>query len=211
MIRLLLVEDQTILRQGLRRLLETQPDLQVVGEADNGQQAVDLALQLQPDLILMDVRMPVMDGVTATRIICDRNPEIKIVIFTTFDDDAYVAQAIQYGAIGYLLKDTPVEDLDQALRAAAKGYTQLAPGLMKKAVSYAPPSTLEQSQDLAGLTPREREVLSLIATGSNNREIAEILCITEKTVKNHVTSILSRLNLRDRTQAAIFAQSFLMR
>ncbi|MBE9011330.1 response regulator transcription factor [Pseudanabaenaceae cyanobacterium LEGE 13415] len=209
MIRLLLVEDQTILRQGLRRLLETQSELQVVGEADNGQHAIELTNQLQPDLILMDVRMPVMDGVTATRMICDRYPQIKIVIFTTFDDDAYVAQAIQYGAIGYLLKDTPAEDLAQALIAASKGYTQLAPGLMKKVVSYSPPQTVNQSKDLAALTPREREVLSLIATGSNNREIAEILCITEKTVKNHVTSILSRLNLRDRTQAAIFAQSIL--
>ncbi|BAU15336.1 two component transcriptional regulator, LuxR family [Leptolyngbya sp. NIES-3755] len=208
MIRLLLVEDQIILRQGLKRLLEAQPDLQVVGEAENGQSAVEQAAQLQPDLILMDVRMPVMDGVTATQIICDRHPQIKIVIFTTFDDDAYVAQAIQQGAIGYLLKDTPAEDLAHALRAAYKGYTQLAPGLMKKVVSYSPPSQpLSQSDSLATLTPREREVLSLIATGANNREIAEILCITEKTVKNHVTSILSRLNLRDRTQAAVFAHS----
>ncbi|MGG6263937.1 response regulator [Leptolyngbya sp. AN03gr2] len=209
MIRLLLVEDQIILRQGLRRLLEMQPDFQVVGEAENGQQAVDQAGQLQPDLILMDVRMPVMDGVTATQIICDRDPQIKVVIFTTFDDDAYVAQAIQHGAIGYLLKDTPAEDLATALRSAHKGYTQLAPGLMKKVVSYSPPQShaSPQSESLALLTPREREVLSLIATGASNHEIAEILCITEKTVKNHVTSILGRLNLRDRTQAAVFAHS----
>jgi DNA-binding NarL/FixJ family response regulator len=206
MIRLLLVEDQTILRQGLRRLLEAQADLQVVGEAENGQQAVEQAQQLQPDLILMDVRMPVMDGVTATQIICGTNPNAKIVIFTTFDDDAYVAQAIQYGAIGYLLKDAPAEDLANALRAAYKGYTQLAPGLMKKAMAYAPPprTSLPQTEALASLTVREREILNLIATGANNQEIAEILCIAEKTVKNHVTSILSQLNLRDRTQAAVF-------
>jgi DNA-binding NarL/FixJ family response regulator len=131
------------------------------------------------------------------------------VIFTTFDDDAYVAQAMQYGAIGYLLKDAPAEDLANALRAAYKGYTQLAPGLMKKVVSYAPPArtSVPQTEALASLTAREREVLSLIATGANNREIAEILCIAEKTVKNHVTSILSQLNLRDRTQAAVFAHS----
>ncbi|GAP94290.1 response regulator [Leptolyngbya sp. NIES-2104] len=209
MIRLLLVEDQTILRQGLKRLLESQADLQVVGEAENGHSAVDQAQQLQPDLILMDVRMPIMDGVTATKIICSANPNAKIVIFTTFDDDAYVAQAIQYGAIGYLLKDAPAEDLANALRAAYKGYTQLAPGLMKKVMSYEPPTrtSLPQSEALASLTERERKVLSLIATGASNREIAEILCIAEKTVKNHVTRILSQLNLRDRTQAAVFAHS----
>lgn len=209
MIRLLLVEDQTILRQGLKRLLEAQADLQVVGEAENGHSAVEQAQQLQPDLILMDVRMPIMDGVTATKIICGNNPDAKIVIFTTFDDDAYVAQAIQYGAVGYLLKDAPAEDLANALRAAYKGYTQLAPGLMKKVVSYAPPAQIPspQTEALASLTVREREVLNLIATGANNREIAEILCIAEKTVKNHVTSILSQLNLRDRTQAAVFAYS----
>jgi DNA-binding NarL/FixJ family response regulator len=207
MIHLLLVEDQTILRQGLKRLLDAQVDLQVIGEAENGQQAVDLATQLKPDLILMDVRMPLMDGVAATQIICERDPGAKVVIFTTFDDDVYVAQAIQYGAIGYLLKNTPAEDLANAIRAAHKGYTQIAPGLVKKVViqSLPQPNPLSQVESLASLTPREREVLSLIATGANNREIAEILNIAEKTVKNHVTNILSRLNLRDRTQAAVFA------
>lgn len=212
MIRLLLVEDQTILRHGLRRLLDTQPDLQVVGEAENGQQAIDYVEQFQPDIVLMDVRMPVMDGVTATRLIGERFSQPKVLVLTTFADDEYVAQAMQFGAIGYLLKDTPAEDLANAIRAAYKGYTQFAPGLFKKVFAHPPAPLMSSKADSAGvlaeLTPREREVLSLIATGANNREIAEILCITEKTFKNHVSSILSRLNLRDRTQAAVFAHTF---
>ncbi|MEA5507037.1 response regulator transcription factor [Halotia wernerae UHCC 0503] len=213
MIRLVLVEDQTIIRQGLRRLLESHADLQVVGEAENGQQAVEQVTALQPDLVLMDVRMPGMDGVTATQLICDRFPTIKVLVLTTFDDEQYVQQLMDFGAIGYLLKDTPLEELADAIRSAHKGYTQLSPGLFKKAFSQrSEPATHAASParlELAELTPREREVLSLIATGASNREIAEILCITEKTVKNHVSSILSRLNLRDRTQAAVFAHSFL--
>jgi len=206
MIRLLLTEDQTIVRQGLRRLLEAQPDLQVVGEAENGQVTIAQVAALHPDLVLMDVRMPVMDGVTATQVISDRFPEVKILVLTTFDEDDAVAQAIQAGAIGYLLKDTPAEDLANAIRAAVKGYTQLAPGLLKKVMARPSVQAVPKVQStLAELTPREREVLSLIATGASNREIAEILCIAEKTVKNHVTNILSRLGLRDRTQAALVA------
>jgi DNA-binding NarL/FixJ family response regulator len=210
MIRLVLVEDQTIIRQGLRRLLDSQPDLQVVGEAENGQQAVEQTGILQPDLVLMDVRMPMMDGVTATQVICDRFPHIKVLVLTTFDDEQYIEQVMNFGAIGYLLKDTPSDELAATIRSAYKGYTQLSPGLFKKVFSQ---RSVERSPasspklELAELTPREREVLSLIATGASNREIAEILCITEKTVKNHVSSLLSRLNLRDRTQAAIFAHS----
>lgn len=208
MIRLLLAEDQTIIRQGLRRLLDAHADLQVVGEAENGQQAVELAT-LQPDLVLMDIRMPVMDGMTATQIICDRFPNIKVLVLTTFDDEQYIEQVMEFGAIGYLLKDTPSEELADAIRSAHKGYTQLGPGLFKKAFSPRSASPVNNPVEMAQLTPREREVLSLIATGASNCEIAEILCITQKTVKNHVSSILSRLNLRDRTQAAVFAHSFL--
>jgi DNA-binding NarL/FixJ family response regulator len=212
MIHILLAEDQTIVREGLKRLLDAQAGLQVIGEAEDGEQAIVQTEALHPDLVLMDVRMPVMDGVTATRLICDRFPTTKVLVLTTFDDDQYVEEAMQSGAIGYLLKDTPADDLADAIRAAAKGYTQFAPGLFKKTFSQAAglrlTRTTHQQGGLAELTPREREVLSLIATGASNREIAEILCITEKTVKNHVTSILSRLKLRDRTQAAVLAHSF---
>lgn len=218
MIRVLLVDDQSLIRQGLRALLELEPDLQVVGEAENGQNALDLmeTLQgtpLQPDVVMMDVRMPVMDGVAATREISNHFAGTKVLVLTTFDDDAYVATALRYGAIGYLLKDTPSEELAAAIRAVHKGYTQLGPGLVEKIMARVPatapiaPASPPASWD--ELTPREREVLRMIAKGASNREIAKALYISEGTVKNHVTNILNRLNLRDRTQAAIFANSFL--
>ncbi len=214
MIRILIVEDQTIIRQGLRRLLEAQPDLQIVGEAENGQQAIAQVTQYLPDLVLMDIRMPIMDGLTATPIICDRFPKVKILILTTFDDEQYIEKLMQIGAVGYLLKDTPSEELAQAIRSAHRGYTQLSPGLFHKIFPQRSNSSLviksglvQDKHPAADLTPREQEVLSLIAIGSSNREIAEMLCISEKTVKNHVSNILSRLNLRDRTQAAVFAHS----
>jgi DNA-binding NarL/FixJ family response regulator len=217
MIRVLLVDDQSLIRQGLRALLELESELQVVGEAENGQSAIRLIetlyeTSLQPDVILMDIRMPVMDGVAATREICLRFPNIKVLVLTTFDNDEYVAAAIKYGAMGYLLKDTPSEELATAIRAVHKGYTQLGPGIVKKLLTKFPPNTQTQSPTppaLHELTPREKEVLRLIATGDSNREIAQKLYISEGTVKNHVTNILNRLNLRDRTQAAIFANSFL--
>ncbi|MEO0455264.1 MAG: response regulator transcription factor [Cyanobacteria bacterium P01_A01_bin.114] len=217
MIKLLLAEDQTIIRQGLSSLLNAQADLDVVGDAENGQVALEKAASLQPDLVLMDVRMPVMDGVTATRLIREHFPSIKVLVLSTFDDDEYISEAMKCGAIGYLLKDTPYEQLAQSIRSAYAGYTQLGPGIFQKAISYRASSTLnpaldhrgEQLSCIAELTHREREVLSLIATGANNREIAEILYISESTVKNHVTSLLSRLNVRDRTQAALLAHSLL--
>jgi DNA-binding NarL/FixJ family response regulator len=215
MIQLLLVDDQLIVRQGLRSLLEAKPDLQVVGEAENGKQAIAQIATLHPDVVLMDVRMPVMDGVAATRLIAQQFPETRVLILTTFDDDDYVSRAMRFGAKGYLLKDTHSEELAAAIRAVYKGYTQMGPGLFEKAiapttVATAPTeSPLTLPPELAKLTPREREVLFLITTGASNREIAESLYISERTVKNHITSILSRLNLRDRTQAAMFASSFL--
>lgn len=217
MIRLLLVDDQIIIRQGLKSLLESKPDLKVVGEAENGQQALNLieSLQgtsLQPDVVLLDVRMPVMDGVATTQQICQRFGETQVLILTTFDDDEYVSQAMRFGAKGYLLKDTPLEALALAIRAVYQGYTHLGPGLFEKALVHQDAANSVQSgipPELADLSPREREVLRLIASGANNREIAQALYISERTVKNHVTSILNRLNLRDRTQAALFASSFL--
>jgi DNA-binding NarL/FixJ family response regulator len=204
MIKLLLVDDQGIIREGLRSLLETKADLSIIGEADNGKAAVELALSLRPDVVLMDVRMPIMDGVAATRALTEQAPEIKVLVLTTFDDDEYVTQALRCGAKGYLLKDTPSSELADAIRAIHRGYTQFGPGLMEKAFSSAP-AVEEPPEAFTQLTPREQEVLQLIATGCSNREISEKLYISERTVKNHVNSLLRRLNLRDRTQVAILA------
>jgi DNA-binding NarL/FixJ family response regulator len=213
MIRVLLVDDQSLIRQGLKALLELDPDLQVLGEAENGQTAIALVETLQPDVVLMDIRMPVMDGVAATREIVERFANTKVLVLTTFDDDEYVAQALRYGAMGYLLKDTPSEELAAAIRSVHKGYTQLGPGLVEKIMARVPPAApvppASPSPSWNDLTPREQEVLKLIAKGASNREIAQFLYISEGTVKNHVTNILNRLNLRDRTQAAIFVHSFL--
>ena len=208
MIQILIIEDQTIVRQGLKGLLDAQADLEVIGEAENGAQAIEMSLILNPDVILMDLRMPVMDGVTATQQLCDRMPGVKILVLTTLDEDEFIAKAMQSGAIGYLLKDTPAAELAQAIRSVSQGYTQMSPGLYQRAIGhYAKPPVQPTHPGLDCLTPREREVLSLIATGAKNSEIAEILGILEKTVKNHVTNILSRLDLRDRTQAAVFAHA----
>jgi DNA-binding NarL/FixJ family response regulator len=182
-----------------------------VGDVENGQQAIAEVEVLRPDVVLMDVRMPVMDGVAATQVICDRFPATRVLVLTTFDDDEYVSQAMRFGAKGYVLKDTPPEELATAIRSVHRGYTHLGPGIFEKAIATpAPTIPLYEAplpSQLAQLTPREREVLGLIAAGANNREIANALCISERTVKNYVTKILNCLNLRDRTQAAIFANS----
>ena len=204
MIRLLLVDDQSIVREGLSSLLQTQPDLEIVGEAENGRVAVEQSLTLKPDVVLLDIRMPVMDGVAAIEILKQQAPAIKILVLTTFDDDEYVVRAMAHGADGYLLKDTPSQELAQAIRSVNQGYTQMGPGLFAKAMTNNTQPDLIPPE-LAQLTPREKEVLQAIATGHSNKEIAEQLYITERTVKNHVNSILRSLNLRDRTQAAIFA------
>jgi DNA-binding NarL/FixJ family response regulator len=212
MIKVLLVDDQSLIRQGLKALLELEEDLEIVGEAEDGESAIKLVEVLSPDVVLMDMRMPVMDGVATTREIQKRFNTIKVLVLTTFDDEEYVTAALQNGAMGYLLKDTPSEELAFAIRAVHKGYTQLGPGIVKKLLTQFPNATPTQApppQSLIELTPREREVLRLIAAGGSNREIAHQLYISEGTVKNHVTNILNRLNLRDRTQAAIFANSFL--
>lgn len=215
MIRILLVDDQTIIRQGLANLLEAQPDLTVVGAAENGQQAIEQVATLyntlrQPDVVLMDVRMPEIDGVAATRQICVDFPGVKILVLTTFDDDEYVQQAMRFGAKGYLLKQTPIADLSVAIRAVHQGYTHMGPGLFEKTFNTPnpanPPEVLMPTA-LAALSPREQEVLKLISSGLSNREIAQTLFISERTVRNHVTSILSQLQLRDRTQAALLASS----
>jgi DNA-binding NarL/FixJ family response regulator len=209
MIRLVLVDDQDLIRRGMRALLKSDPDLELLGEAADGQTALQVVAQLQPDVVLMDIRMPGMDGVAATRAISQTHPQVKVLILTTFDDQDYVQQALAAGAVGYLLKDTPFEELTQAIRLVEKGYTQLSPGLITKMLAATPPPTQTLNQPelelLSELTPRERDILQRIAQGANNREIAEQLFLSEKTVRNHVSNLLSRLGLRDRTQAAIYA------
>lgn len=212
---ILIVDDQIIIRQGLRSLLELKSDLEVVGDVENGRVALELIELLQgtpkqPDVVLMDVRMPVMDGVAATQEISQRFPEIRVLVLTTFDDDEYVTQAMRFGAKGYLLKDTPSDDLAIAIRSVDRGYTHMGPGLFEKTLDRASKtdSQIKLPAVLTELSPRELEVLKLITLGANNKEIAEALYISERTVKNHVTSILSRLNLRDRTQAALFASNY---
>ena len=218
MIRVFLVDDQALIRRGLRSLLKPEPDLLVMGEAEHGELALAALNALdpmdRPDVILMDIRMPVMDGVAATGAIVSAFPTIRVLILTTFDDTEYVTRALQAGASGYLLKDTPAEELVQAIQWVNKGYTQLSPGLAQKLVQDSRASAVVKSEKplpielglnaIAALTPREQEVLQLIATGSSNREIAQTLYISEKTVKNHITNLLMGLGLRDRTQAAIY-------
>jgi RNA polymerase sigma factor (sigma-70 family) len=214
---LLLVDDQLIIRQGLRSLLDAKLDLEVVGEAENGQEAIAQVAALQPDVVLMDVRMPVMDGVAATRLISQQFSATKVLVLTTFDDDEYVFQAMRSGAKGYLLKDTHSTDLAAAIRAVYNGYSQLSPGLLEKIMNAAPPKMLPSSTSqtshlppaLVRLTTREREIICLIVEGASNREIAEALYISERTVKNHMTRILSQLNVRDRTQAAMVTSAYL--
>lgn len=209
-IRLLLVDDQSLICQGLKAMLALEEDLQVVGTANNGETAIEQVAALQPDVVLMDVRMPVMDGREATRIITQQFPNVKVLVLSTFDDDGYIAQSIQAGAKGYLLKDMPSQELAQAIRSVHRGYTQLGPGLIEKlmsSVSISKTVVQSQPQDLSHLTPREQEVLRLISVGSTNREIAQQLYISEGTVKTHVTHLLNRLNLRNRSQLAIYANS----
>lgn len=216
-VRVLVVDDQRLMRDGIASLLGIQDGVEVIGTAGNGQEAVEQAQQLQPDVILMDVRMPVMDGVRATAVIHRQLPRCQILMLTTFDDDEYVLDALRAGATGYLLKDIPAPDLARAVHAAHKGIYQLDPTIASKVVASLTraqavlprqPALQEQTLPLHNndLTTREIEVLRLIARGATNREIAESLVISEGTVKNHISSILSRLGLRDRTQAAIYAR-----
>ena len=209
MIRLLLVDDRELVRQGLQVMLNLESDLEVVGLANNGQVAIERVEALQPDVVLMDIRMPIMDGREATRIICQRFPESKVLVVSTFDEDDYITHAIKAGAKGYLLKDMPIEELAQAIRLVYRGYSQMGPGLMEKMLEG---MTIDRSEaveqpEFAELTPREVEVLNLIGTGCTNREIAQQLYIAEGTVKSHVTHILNRLNLSNRSQIAIYANS----
>lgn len=210
MIRLLLVDDQSLVRQGLKAMLSLESDLEIVGMAENGEEAIAQVEKLQPDVVLMDVRMPVMNGATATRIICEKFPQVKVLVLSTYDDDHDVNEAIRSGAKGYLLKDMPSEELVNAIRSVHRGYAQLAPGLlerviMQKQAQPTPPQPINPA--LASLTPRELDVAKLVAVGATNQEIAQQLFISESTVKTHINSIFNRLNIKNRAQLAIYANS----
>lgn len=210
-IRILLVDDQVLFREGLHTLLSVQPDLEVVGEAGNGEEAITAVAALQPDVVLMDLRMPVLDGVAATQRISESHPATRVIILTTFDNDEYVFDGLRAGAVGYLLKDVPSARLYEAIRATARGESFLQPAIAAKVVAEfarlsARPSANPQADLVEPLSERELEILQHLATGASNREIASQLYITEGTVKNHVTNILGKLGVRDRTQAALKAR-----
>jgi DNA-binding NarL/FixJ family response regulator len=210
-IRVLIADDQRLVREGISSLLSIQEGIQVSGLAENGQQAIDLALELHPEVVLMDVRMPVLDGIAATAEIRRQLPACQVLMLTTFDDEEYIVKALRAGAAGYLLKDIPAADLAQAVRLTDAGIYQLSPSVAGKLVGQITHEVADMPRKATAipapvdLTERELEVLRLLAKGSTNREIAEALCVSEGTVKNHVSSILSRLGLRDRLQAALFA------
>ncbi|MCE9576046.1 MAG: response regulator transcription factor [Deltaproteobacteria bacterium] len=208
-IRVLLVDDQTLFRAGLRTLLSTRDEVLVVGEAGDGQQALRLAGELRPDVVLMDLKMPVLDGVATTRRLRVQLPDCQVVALTTFEDDALVFEVLRAGAVGYLLKDAPVERLVEAIRAAARRESVLQPSVASKVLaelSRLASAPAPDASPLARLSDREREVLRLIARGASNKEIAAALFVTEGTIKNHVTSILAKLEVDDRTQAALRAR-----
>jgi DNA-binding NarL/FixJ family response regulator len=207
MINLLIADDQDLFRRGLATLLNLEEDLCVVGQAENGQEAWELAKELQPDVILMDVRMPICNGVEATQKIHQHYPWMRILMLTTFDEDDYIWQSLQAGALGYLLKSTPSEQLAIAIRSLQQGYSQLGPTIAPKVFAQINPllAANPERAEAAELSPRERDVLRLIGQGYSNREISDRLHISAGTVKNHVTQILSKLQLRDRTQAALWS------
>ncbi|NCJ07145.1 response regulator [Synechococcales cyanobacterium C] len=210
MIRLLLVDDQSLICQGLKAMLSLEADLEVVGTAQSGEKAVEQVATLQPDVVLMDVHMPGMDGREATRLISQQFPTVKVLVLSTFDDDQYIRDAIQAGAKGYLLKDMPSEELAQAIRLIHRGYAQMGPGLLEKLMMGSVPEQNTPPVEppaFGQLTPREREVLQLIGLGLTNRDIAQQLYISEGTVKTHVTHLLNRLNLKNRAQLAIQAHA----
>lgn len=210
-VTVLVVDDQRLVREGIASLLDIQEGISVVGEAVNGQEAIDKALALRPDVVLMDVRMPEMDGILATAQIHRQYPACQIIMLTTFDDDEYIVKSLRAGAVGYLLKDIPASQLAQAAQLAYSGIYQLDPSVAGKLVGMLGDTRFERAGAApaapidAELTEREIEVLRLIGTGATNREIADRLVVSEGTVKNHVSSILGRLGLRDRTQAALYA------
>ncbi|MEM9119960.1 MAG: response regulator transcription factor [Cyanobacteria bacterium P01_F01_bin.56] len=208
MIRILIVDDQPVFRQGLAALLSLENDFEVIGQAENGQDAIRLTEQLKPDVVLMDVQMPICNGVEATRKISQDFPWVKILVLTTFDDDDYIWDSLQAGALGYLLKRTPAEQMAISIRSIYMGYSQLGPTISPKVFTQMKPSPSSGVHWQNFLSQREFEVLKLVGQGKTNQEISISLHLSEGTVKNYITRILQSLNqfdVRDRVQAALWA------
>jgi DNA-binding NarL/FixJ family response regulator len=209
MTSLVIADDQGMVRAGFRSLLDAEPDLEVVGEAANGEEALAVVRRLRPDVTLMDIRMPVLDGLAATRRIVEDGVPTKVLVLTTFDLDEYVFEALRAGASGFLLKDAPAEELASAIRVVAAGDSLLAPGVTRRVIDAfvrrAPSTSRALDPALSRLTPRELEVLGLLARGLSNTDIGQRLFVSEATTKTHVSNVLSKLGLRDRVQAVIFA------
>ena len=209
-IRILLADDQALFREGLRMLLAAQPDFEVVGEAANGEEALRLAAKLRPQIVLMDMRMPILDGVEATRRLRATQPDCRVIVLTTFDDDALVFEGLRAGAVGYLLKAVSSPRLLEAIHAVARGESILEPSVTAKVVAEFARLANQAARPPALANPlsdRETEVLRLVVTGATNREIAAALVIAEGTVRNHLTNILDKLEVSDRTQAAVKARA----
>jgi DNA-binding NarL/FixJ family response regulator len=213
-IRVLIVDDQALIRMGIAALLARKADIEVVGQAGNGQEAIEQVAALEPDVVLMDVMMPVMDGVEATRQLSAQGPRPAVIILSTFRDDEHVFRGIAAGARGYLLKDVDHRALAEAVRTVAGGAALLAPEITAQILPHLgrlgaqtpAPQPAAQAERLALLTEREREILAMLAQGRTNNEISQAMAISVGTVKNHISSILSKLDVRDRTQAALWAQ-----
>ncbi|GAB2671978.1 response regulator [Kribbella swartbergensis] len=208
MTRLVIADDQGMVRAGFRSLLEAEDDLEVVGEAANGQEALDVVRRTRPDVTLMDIRMPVLDGISATRALTDEGSPTRVLVLTTFDLDEYVFEALRAGASGFLLKDAPAEELAAAIRVVAAGDSLLAPGVTRRVIDafvHRAPAPSRRDPRLDLLTARETEVLGQLARGRSNTDIAARLFVSEATTKTHVSNVLSKLQLRDRVQAVIFA------
>jgi DNA-binding NarL/FixJ family response regulator len=210
-VRVLIVDDQALVRAGFRMILESEPDVEIVGEASDGAEALEAARELSPDVILMDIRMPNLDGLEATRRLLEQPGDVpRVLMLTTFDLDEYVYEALRAGASGFMLKDTPPEQLVDAIHVVARGDALLSPTITRRVIEEfirRPPSTvaIKPSPRVAELTARELEVLGFMAKGLSNSEIAKDLFVSETTVKTHVARILMKLDLRDRVQAVVFA------
>ncbi|KKI91067.1 LuxR family transcriptional regulator [Bacillus sp. SA1-12] len=204
-IKILIADDHHVVRRGLLFFLNTQRDIEVIGEAKNGKEAVELVAELKPDVVLMDLSMPEMDGVMATKAIRELNDSVKIIILTSYADQDHVIPAIRAGASGYQLKDIEPDDLVNTIRAVLRGESKLDPKVTSHVMTHLTMEATQKSSKIGELTNREKEVLNELAKGKSNKEIASSLFITEKTVKTHVSNILSKLQLADRTQAALYA------